>query len=76
MSLFQLIFFRLVNFQVVVDVEGGEEVKHGETVEETPEAEVVMPEPDARVDHVDAKLEIKKISNFSLIKKYQALVAQ
>ncbi len=68
MSLFQLIFFRLINFQVVVDVEGGEEVEHGETVEETPEAEVVMPEPDARVDHVDAKLEVKEISNFSLLK--------
>jgi hypothetical protein len=61
LSLFQLIFFRLVNFQVVVDVEGGEEVEHGETIEEAPEAEVVMPEPDARVDHVDAKLEVNEL---------------
>jgi hypothetical protein len=76
LSLFQLIFFRFINFQVVVDVEGGEEVKHGETIEEAPEAEVVMPEPDARVDHVDAKLEVNEISNISSSIKYQALVAQ
>ena len=61
MSLFQFIFFRFPRFDVVVDVEGCEEVEHGEAVEKTPEAKVVTPEADARVNHVDAKLLIKSI---------------